>query len=197
MKKIALLVTLFISLLMLSGCSSSFEDSRIAQPELSAKPERMTVAYSAEAVKVLPAFTTFTWHEGYSAVLAVKNKQQAAAAQAYIKQQLITYLQTKGYRYQADPAQAEMVIGFLFAVNDARANKSIYSRFGTVPGMTQAAYKKGSFLLTVLDSELQKVYWRAALQGYGDLETESNAANSAPMQKILDIMLGGFPKAGR
>ncbi len=197
MKKIALTTALFISLLVLSACSHSPAEPPIAQSEVPAKPERMTVAYSAEPVKVLPAFTTFTWHGQYSPVLSANNKQQQAAVQADIKKQVITYLQTKGYRYQADPAQAEMVIGFLFAVNDARATKSIYDKFGTVPGMTQAVYKKGTFLLTVLDSELQKVYWRAALQGYSDLETKSSAANSARMQKILGIMLGGFPQAGR
>jgi hypothetical protein len=197
MKKIVVAVALFISLIMLSACSSSPSEPQKEAAQLQSRAERMTVVNSGEPMKVLPAFTTFTWNDGYNHILSAVDNQQADALKSYIREQIITYLKTKGYRYQADPAQADVVLGFLFALQDAHVNKGIQSQFGSLPGMAKFDYKKGTFLLTVLDSELNKVYWRSAVQGFVDLEKERQAANNLPIQNILGIMMGGFPKAGR
>ena len=193
MKKIAVTVSLLVSLFALAACSSSPSEPQIEQ----VKVERMTVVSSAEPAEVLPAFTTFTWNDSYNPVLSAVNDKQKNAVKTYIRDEVITYLKTKGYRYQADPAQADMVIGFLFALEDARADKTIRSKFGYLPGMTKSGYKKGTFLLTVLDAQLKNVYWRSAVQGFVDLEKDRQNENGVRMQNILEIMMGGFPKAGR
>ena len=193
MKKIVVAVALFISWITLSGCSSSPSEPQREAVQL----QPMTVVNSGEPMKVLPAFTTFTWNDGYNHILSAVDNQQAYALKYYIREQIITYLKTKGYRYQADPAQADVVLGFLFALQDTRANRMIQSQFGSLPGMAKFGYKKGTLLITVLDSELKKVYWRSAVQGFVDLEKERQDANNLAMQNILEIMMGGFPKAGR
>lgn len=196
MKKMAVTLACLISLVALGACSSSVQE-QTQQAKVQKKAERMTVVSSAEPAEVLPAFTTFTWNDGYNPVLSAVNDKQKNAVKTYIRDEVITYLKTKGYRYQADPDQADMVIGFLFALQDARADKTIRSKFGSLPGITKSGYKKGTFLLTVLDAQLKNVYWRSAVQGLVDLEKDRQDVNSVRMQNILEIMMGGFPKAGR
>ena len=198
MKKIVVTVAVLVSLVSLVACSSSPE----VQSQQAKKPEsveRMVVVSSAKPAEVLPAFTTFTWNDGYNPVLSAVNNKQENAVQAYIREELITYLKTKGYQYQPDPIQADVVIGFLFALEDSTADQATQNKFGLLPVLhkNQAGYEKGSFLITVLDTQLKKVYWRSALQGFVDLEKDKNAQNTKRMQLILQLMLGGFPKAGR
>lgn len=201
MKKIARIIALFISLVVLLACSSPAQQ-QLQQPEQQKRAERMTVVSSARPAAVLPAFTTFTWNEEYNQVLSALNNKKESAVKTYIRHELITYLSSKGYQYQPDPAQADVVFGFLFALEDDLADNTIQRRFGLVPGLRKTAvtdprYAKGTFLLSVLDNELKKVYWRSALQGFVDLEKDQQAGNSERMQHILGIMMGGFPKAGR
>lgn len=196
MKKIALIFVSLISSIVLVACSSQ------PQPNLQKTAERMTVLSSAKPAAVLPAFTTFTWNDQYNQVLSAVNNKEETSVKAYIRRELTTYLNSKGYRYQPDPAQADVVIGFLFALEDELADKAILDKFGLLPGLSKTTaleprYAKGTFLLSVLDNELKKVYWRSALQGFVDLEQDQQAGNSERMQRILQIMMGGFPKAGR
>ncbi len=202
MKKIALTVSLFISLIALAACSSSSPESQIEQAKVQRKVERMTVVSSGKPADVLPAFTTFTWNEQYNRVLSAVNNDNENAIKGYIRDELITYLETKGYRYQPDPMQADVVIGFLFALEDDIADKTIQDKFGLVPGLnksivTDPRYEKGTFLLAVLDAELKEVYWRSAMQGFIDLEKDKNDPSTHRMQAILQLMMGSFPKAGR
>ena len=199
MKKIAVTLAYLLSLVALAACSSSPQEPS-QQGKAVERAARMVVVSSAKPADVLPAFTYFTWNDGYNSVLSAADDKQADAVQAYIRQELITYLKKKGYQYQPDPAQADVVFGFLFALEDASADKAIQAKFGLLPAVNRSrapGYKKGTLLFTVLDTGLKKVYWRSALQGLADLEKERQNANSTRMQKILDIMLGGFAKAGR
>ena len=200
MKKIAVAVALLVTLVALAACSSSTQvpSQQDKEPESS---ERIVVVSSASPADVLPAFTTFTWNDGYHSVLSAVNEQQEEAVKGYIREQIIAYLQTKGYRYQSDPGQADVVFGFLVALEDAVADKIMLNRFGLPPAQNQGrsvrGYQEGTLLLTVLDTGLQKVYWRSAVLGLVDLEKEQQDIYSDRMQRILEIMLGGFPKAGR
>lgn len=196
MKKTALIFVSFISSIVLVACSSS------PQPSQQKTAEHMTVVSSAKPAAVLPAFTTFTWNDQYNHVLSAVNNKEETTVKTYIRRELITYLNRKGYQYQPDPAQADVVIGFLFALEDDLADRVILDKFGLVPGLSKTAlaeprYAKGTLLLSVLDTELKKVYWRSAIQGFVDLEKDQQADNSERMQRVLHIMMGGFPKAGR
>jgi hypothetical protein len=194
MKKIAVTVTFLISLFVLAACSSSTKVSS-SRAEEQSKAQPMVVISSAEPVDVLPAFTTFTWNEQYSAVLSAADNTEKSAVKAFIRNELSTYLQSKGYRYQADANQADVVIGFLFASQDTVADTTMQARFGLLPSRKRG-YKEGTLLFTLLDSELQKVYWRSALPGGKGLKKEVDEQNRDYMQVILHAMLGGFPQAG-
>jgi len=202
MNRIILSLSLFISLMVLSACSSSPSQEQLQQAEVQRTAQRMTMVSSGKPTDVLPAFTSFAWSDQYNRVLSAVNSTDQVAIKSYIRNELITYLQSKGYQYQADPMQADVVIGFLFALEDDIADKTIQEKFGLVPGLknhTQSVprYKKGTLLLAVLDSDLKKVYWRSAMQGFVDLEKDKNDPSTHKMQKILQLMMGEFPKAGR
>jgi hypothetical protein len=200
MKKIVAMISLLASLFMLAACSSLASD-HTAQLKEQKKSERIIVISSAEPVDVLPAFTTFNWNDGYNRVLSTADSVQENRVKAYIRKQLITYLKTKGYQYQPDPSQADVMIGFLFAMQDTLADKEIIEKFGLPPAQRRnrvaRGYKKGTFFLTVLDSQQTKVYWRSMMQGAVGLEKEMENINSSYMHDILEFMMGGFPKAGR
>lgn len=197
MKKVVLLLSLIVPVFMLCGCSSVKEE---APQEL--KSARMTVVSSGKPSEVLPAFKTFTWNEDYNKVLSAVNQQSKAEVKEYIRDEIIRYLNTKGYVYQPDPIQADVVIGFLFALEDDLADQQIQDRFGLLPGIntsdvTEKRYEKGSFLLAVLDTKVKLIYWRSAMQGFVDFEKDKNDDSIDHMQDVLSMMLGGFPKAGQ
>ncbi|MFT6986509.1 MAG: hypothetical protein ACJAT7_002350 [Psychromonas sp.] len=203
MNKIVLTLSLLISFIALSACSSSATQAQLEQAEAQQlKAQRMTVVSSAKPANVLPAFTSFTWNDQYTQVLSAVNSEKEDEIKDYIRSEVIAYLQTKGYQFQPDPLKADLVIGFLFALEDDMADKTIQEKFGLVPGvnknvLSDPRYKKGTFLLAVLDAQLKKVYWRSAMQGFVDLEKDKNDKSVDRMQKILHLMMGDFPEAGR
>jgi len=187
----------FAFLFVLAGCSSTTENAVQER-----KATRVTVVSSAKPADVLPAFHTFTWNEKYSRVLSAINEDNEKNIQQYIRNQIIRYLETKGYEYQPDPAQADVVIGFLFALEDDLADQEIQDRFGLLPGVsssgvTDKRYEKGSLLFAVLDNNLKQVYWRSAMQGFVDFEKDRSDPNNESFQAVLEMMMGGFPNAGR
>ena len=201
MKKIIITISLFASLLMLCACSGIATDANTQAAKKQEKKERIVVISSADPIKVLPAFTTFTWDEGYNRVLSAANTLQENQVKASIRKQLTTYLQTKGYHYQPASSKADVTIGFLFAMRDTTATKEIAAKFGLPPSHNKnqivRGYKKDTFFVTVLDNLNTKVYWRSMLQGATGLGNKLQDANNIYMQDILQSMMGGFPKAGR
>jgi len=201
MKKAMLLLSFITLLGLLVGCSSSIEPIS-KEPLEERKTSRMTVVSSARPVDVLPAFKSFTWNDGYSEVLSAVNKSSEQDIQQYIRNEIVRYLQTKGYTYQQDPIQADVVIGFLFALEDDLADQNIQDKFGLLPGISSrsvsnARYEKGTLLLAVLDTRLEQVYWRSAMQGFVDFEKDRSDVQTEHMQTVLKLMMRGFPEAGK
>lgn len=197
MKKMLIMLSFIASFFVLTGCSSSVEEV-----EQERKASRMTVVSSAKPSDVLPAFKSFTWSDEYSHVLSAVNDDNENVIQLYIQNEIIRYLKTKGYVYQPDPIQADVVIGFLFALEDDLADQKIQDKFGLLPGIntsgiTDKRYEKGSLLLAVLDTELQTIYWRSAMQGFVDFEKDKENQSTDNMQIVLGMMMGNFPEAGR
>lgn len=193
MKKLALL---FAGLLLV-GCTTA-----PVVDESQAKTRLLTVVSSGQPSKVLPAFTSFSWNENYSKVLSATDSQSELEIKAHVKQQIIKYLATKGYQYQADPVQADVVIGFLFALENDIADADIQSKFGLLPGVSKqgvdsSRYEKGTFLLAVLDNRLKTVYWRSAMQGFVDMEKDKNDVETNRFQFVLNMMMKDFPLAGK
>ena len=187
---------------MLTACSNTSTETPRQVEKESPKSERLVVISSAEPAKVLPAFTTFSWNEGYSAVLSADSIQQENAVKMHIRNELTTYLKSKGYQYQLDSSKADVVLGFLFSLKDTMANKPLRAKFGLLPVLkskkvTRVGYKEGTFMLTVLNADLKKVYWRSGLEGFVDFEKDRTEQNGEDLQAILGSMLNGFPKAGR
>ena len=202
MRKIVLWVSLFASLSMLFACSYSSEEEQLQLAETQSEVQRVTIVSSGEPANVLPAFTSFTWNEDYNKVLSAVDDSSEYEMKSYIRAQLIQYLATKGYVYQADPMQADVVVGFLFALETDVADELIQQRFGLLPGLNvdgidDPRYEKGSLLLSVMSADLSAVYWRSALQGLVDLEKGINDPSNERMQSILSMMMGRFPQAGR
>ena len=92
------------------------------------------------------------------------------------------------------------MIGFLYALKDTPASQSLQNRFGLLPSnkpVLKPNYPQGTLLLNVLDSSLDKVYWRSALLGFKDLQEQAHLNRKGRMQVLLHSMLGRFPKAGK
>jgi hypothetical protein len=186
-----------VSLFLLNACTSH-EDEAIN----AAKVQRLTIVSSGSPRDALPAFNTFSWRDQYSQVLSATDDKNASEIKEHIKSGIIKYLKTKGYVYQPDPIQADLVIGFLFALEDDIADKEIQQRFGLLPGVHSNgidtnSYKKGSLLLAVLDNRLTQVYWRSAMQGFVELEKDKNDPTTERLQYILSMMMDDFPNAGQ
>lgn len=202
MKKVISMVSFIGLFFLLSGCAHYEKEKQLEEVEQQKTAQRMTVVSSGKPASVLPAFTTFTWNDEYTRVLSAINGNNESEIKTYIKEEIITYLRSKGYVYQSDPIQADVVIGFLFALEDDAADQLIQEKFGLLPGLNKdvmkgTRYSKGSFLLALLDTDLKQVYWRSAMQGFVDLEKDKNDPETDRMQAILRMMMGDFPKAGR
>jgi hypothetical protein len=190
----ALLVGLLFAGLSLSGCSTSSSEAQLQPAEMQEKAERITLVSSANPKKVLPAFRDFTWGNEYNLVLSAVDSKSEYQLKAYIRSEIIRYLETKGYVY--------VVIGFLFALQDDVANADIQENFGLLPRLRAAkvnllGYKQGTVMLNVLSADLKKVYWRSAMQGINDLDKIQEDKTGERLQSVLGIMMGDFPPAGR
>lgn len=202
MRKIVLWASLLASLSTLFACSHSVDEEQVKLSEAQRQVQRVTIVSSGEPAQVLPAFNSFTWNDDFNKVLSAIDASGENEMKSYIRAQLIQYLATKGYVYQADPMQADVVIGFLFALETDVADELIQLRFGLLPGLNvdgidDPRYEKGSLLLSVMSADLSAVYWRSALQGLVDLEKGINDPGNDRMQSILSMMMGRFPQAGR
>ncbi|MEL0658602.1 DUF4136 domain-containing protein [Psychromonas arctica] len=200
MKKWCFLFVLVGMQLTLVGCSTQTTPVKEVQEQTETK--RLMIVSSGNPSKVLPAFTTYSWSEEYNQVLSSVAGQNQQELKSYIRDQIKAYLSTKGYEFKADPKQANVVFGFLFALEDAIADRTIQERFGLLPGLRRAKasdprYEKGSLLLTVLDNQQKTIYWRSAVQGFVDLEKDKVESDSTRMQGILNMMLKDFPEAGK
>lgn len=200
MKKIITRTSLLVSLFLLSACSglTNVPDSQpVAKQD---KSERIIVISSAKPAKVLPAFTTFSWNDKYNRVLSAADNLQRNQVKASIREQLITYLKTKGYQYQPIAGKADVTIGFLFAIQDTLAKEELIEKFGLPPSRSKnrvvKGYKQGTLFLTVLDTQENKVYWRSMMQGVNGLTEKLENMDSNYLQFLLHKMMGGFPKAG-
>jgi len=194
MKKIILLV---MSVFLLNACSNNAEKA-----VSTAKAQRLTVVSSGVPKNVLPSFNTFSWRNEYSLVLSATDAKNETEIKTHLKTEIIHYLQSKGYVFQPDPIQADVIVGFLFALDDDIADADIKKRFGMLPGISAAgvdssSYKKGTLLLEVLDNRLSQIYWRSAMQGFVELEKDKNDPDTKRIQYILSIMMGDFPNAGQ
>ena len=192
-----LILSIVLSAFVVIGCSSTTE--KVVHER---KTSRMTIVSSGKPTEVLPAFKYFTWRPEYSRVLSAINENSEREIQQYIQQEIIVYLKTKGYVYSPDQQQADVVIGFLFALEDDLADKNIQAKFGLLPGIasrkvSNIRYEKGSLLLAVLDKKLERVYWRSAMQGFVDFEKDRANDHTHHLQAILGLMMKGFPKAGQ
>jgi len=186
-----------LSIFFLSSCTTV-----VSKKQSSVKAQRATIVSSGKPAKVLPAFTTFAWSNKYSQVLSAKDPKQKLQIKNHIQKQIIRYLKTKGYVYQPDPIQADVVIGFLFALNNDIADTDIQAKFGLLPGVSSKGvdknrYAKGTFILTILDNQLKIMYWRAAMQGFVDLDKDIGSSDGNRFQFILKQMMGEFPMAGQ
>ena len=199
MKKLYFLFVLVGMQLTLVGCST--QTTPVKEIQEQTEPQRLMIVSSGKPSKVLPAFTTYSWSEEYNQVLSSVVGQNKHEFKVYIREQLQAYLSTKGYEYRADPQQADVVVGFLFALENAIADQTIQERFGLLPGLKRTKandprYEKGSLLLTVLDNQQKTIYWRSAVQGFVDLEKDRVESGSSRIQGILNMMLRDFPEAG-
>lgn len=203
MKTVYFLFALIGTQLALMGCSSQVShNEQVEEAQAESKTQRLTIVSSGKPAAVLPAFTTYTWSEQYNRVLSGLAGHNEKELQAYIRDEIKKYLSTKGYQYRENPKQADVVIGFLFALENDVADKTIQDKFGLLPGLTRGTmddprYEKGSLLLAVFDNEQKGTYWRSAVQGFVDLEADKANKETSRMQKILGMMLNEFPKAGQ
>ncbi|WP_025563732.1 DUF4136 domain-containing protein [Psychromonas sp. SP041] len=200
MKKWYFLFVLVGMQLTLVGCST--QTTPVKEVQEKTETQRLMIVSSGKPSKVLPAFTTYSWSEEYNQVLSSVAGQNQQEFKSYIRDQIKAYLSTKGYEYKADPKQANVVVGFLFALEDAIADRTVQERFGLLPGLRRAKasdprYEKGSLLLTVLDNQQKTIYWRSAVQGFVDLEKDRVESGSTRMKGILNMMLRDFPEAGQ
>lgn len=199
MKKMLFAVVLSLSSLFLLSCTASSEPSERDEQQ---KATRMTVVSSGKAANFLPSFKTYSWNQEYSRVLSALNDASEEQIQQYLRSEIALYLKTKGYVYQPDAQKADLVVGYLFALEDDLADREIQSKFGLLPGVasrkvSNARYEKGSLLIAFLDKDLKRVYWRSAMQGFVDFEKDRQDGSTNHIQSVLGLMLSGVPQAGK
>ncbi|TEW44748.1 DUF4136 domain-containing protein [Psychromonas algicola] len=200
MKKITLILTMIGFQLLLLGCTAKPSEVKSSQVEELNQP--LMIISSGKPSTLLPAFTTYTWSSQYNRILFGPVKSDEKELQTYIRSELISYLNSKGYVYQKNAQQADVIIGFVFALEDDVANQKLQNKFGLLPGVirsrsNQPRYNKGTFILGVLDRESDKTYWRSAVQGFTGFENDVANKETSRLPIILKMMLDDFPRAGR
>lgn len=200
MRNITFILTMIAFQLFLLGCSTEPNEDKSSQVEAVNQP--LMIISSGKPSTLLPAFTTYTWSSQYNRILFGPVKSNEKALQAYIRLELKNYLSNKGYVYQKNAQKADVIIGFIFALADDVANQKLQNKFGLLPGVIrsrahQPRYKKGTFVLGVLDRASDKTYWRSAVRGFTGFENDVANKEASRLPIILNMMLDDFPEAGK
>ena len=98
MKKITLILTMIGFQLLLLGCTA--EPSEVKSSQVEELNQPLMIISSGKPSTLLPAFTTYTWSSQYNRILFGPIKSDEKELQTYIRSELISYLNSKGYVYQ-------------------------------------------------------------------------------------------------
>ena len=200
-KKYFILIVIQFFLL---GCThnASVTTNHTETAKESNKDPALIMVSSGKAHLLLPAFTTYTWSPEYNRILFGNKKNNEIKLQKYIREEIISYLKQKGYLYEENPEQADVIIGFLFAIKDDVGNKKLQQRFGLLPSVIRnrvntPRYQEGTFILAVLDNKGSKTYWRGGVKGLLNLEKEVKSKNNPLFPNVINLLLDDFPFAGK
>ncbi|WP_286264964.1 DUF4136 domain-containing protein [Thalassotalea atypica] len=172
MKKLIQCLAL-IPFILITGCVQvdSAQHSRASQLAISSVRD-LPIKY--------PSGAKFSLSPRYSEQLSITEAQMQQAYDVYATQ-IIQSLESKGYQYTTE-SNPHFYVGYGIALGKDLSDQAINQKFGVLPGLPSVDdLEKGSFLIYIEDSAMEKQVWRGAIQGfvhedYSEQEREQRAA---------------------
>lgn len=178
-----------LAVIICAGCASD----RAHEEDLS-KANMITLDNSA--VKFPPS-ATFTWAPKitrYYADPRLKNVPLRGMFHNAIRKTL----GEKGFQYTPSPAQSDLLVGYVVALESALDDDKIRRIYGIEPGFTTESpdpkkYEKGTVIIDVYETVTRRSVRRVILQGFAvfDLSEEERLAR---VEATVEMMLEGFNK---
>ena len=188
---------LFLCLLLgLTACSDSISQAQVSVE----KAKRTTIVSASQPADVIPASWTYSWTERVNIVPPHEKFNQDTVKKEF-RAAVRTAMEQKGYRFEPVAEQADLLMGFLVAMESSMRDEEIGALFGLSPGLMSSGedperYEKGTVVIAVLNPVNQQVYWHTALQGFADFEQTKPGVQSR-LNGLVAQMLSDFPLAGK
>lgn len=131
---------------------------------------------------------TFSWSSSMQELTGVPRLNEVALRDM-LKDSISRNLNAKGYRYQGEQGQGDLVVGYSVSLDDSEMNSDAARRSGVIPSLNFSTpdpekYEKGTIVIEVTQSANGIVAWRSALQGFSIIDLED-----ADRRKRLDGMV--------
>jgi len=189
--------TLKTSLLLCAYLISIFSVSLNAQAEISPELLRSSVVVSPKTEFVPSKLQTYSWAENHADVSAELKKSPFSVAQL-IDKAIINALNKKSYKYKSAKNEKTLIQYHVLQASEM-SNMELTIKYGLSPGLRAnsdktKAHERGVLIVDIIDSEINKVVWRGAVEVFIGLE-DTQAGRQKRVNDILLELFLGIPSA--
>ncbi|MFO6425476.1 DUF4136 domain-containing protein [Motilimonas sp. KMU-193] len=185
-----------VVLTLLVACSKSETTS---EDSANNNLQRTTIVSDATPKQSIPISKSYTFADKVNVVVADPRLDQQQV-QEEIRNAIAAVMQEKGYTYQPELAQADLVMGFVLALESAVTDQQLIAKFGLSPGLMSIAsdgrYEKATLVLGAMATDTETIYWKSMLQGFADFERDRKESERR-IDLLVAQMLSDLPQAGQ
>ena len=139
--------------------------------------------------------TRFAWHAQALEVYEDDRLQGSDIAEM-IQTAIRNRLETLGYRFVDAGSEADLLIAYTAAMQEAMTDQDLLSRFGLLPGYpslapADSALGRGALVLYLVDPVDRQVVWRCAVQTLVDFDADPDTRRQrieAGIASMLDTL---------
>ncbi len=193
--KTSYLILSCVLLPLLAACSKS---ETTAVEAASKDVQRTTIVSDATPKQSIPISKSYTFVDQVNVVVADPRLDQQQV-QEEIRNAIAAVMQEKGYTYEPELAQADLVMGFVLALESGVSDEQLIAKFGLSPGLVSIShdgrYEKATLVLGAMATDTETIFWKSMLQGFADFE-RTQQESERRVDGLVAQMLAELPKAG-
>ncbi|MCE2573518.1 DUF4136 domain-containing protein [Motilimonas eburnea] len=195
MKTIYLILS-SILLIFLAACSESESNTSDAAND---SLKRTTIVSDSTPKQSIPIAKSYTFVDKVNVVVE-DSRLEPAQVQQEIRNAIAAVMQDKGYTYEPDLAKADLVMGFLLALESGVSDQQLIAKFGLSPGLvslnSDGRYEKATLVVGAMATDTETLYWKSMLQGFADFERARDESERR-LDTLVAQMLSDLPQAGQ
>lgn len=162
-------------------------------------PLQQKVSVTVQGAELpVTATTPLSWYADVKEVKALRGDIQSVRRDAvidrlpddgavpmWIQTEIQRQMEAKGFLFTASPTRYQLVGAAVLGEGEASTQvQKVFHLFPALAGTGDAAHPKGTLLLGIWDSRLERGVWRTALQTFADIQ----APDAVKRQRLSDLV---------